>query len=395
MSGLTSPARRTRAPRRHLHRTLTTVLTFVALLLGSAAFGPVGAQDIESAQAEADRLAAELGTARERLIELAEQHNRAIADLDAAQAQVDANQTSLQEHEQALQVAQKQLQDYAVAAYVSGGSLRDLDGFFGADSTTADRRLNYLEAAAGDEQAVFDQLAAAHQQLDRQREQLDQAERVAAAQMERVEQARREATELEATTATLLEQANGRLADLVAEAEARRAAEEAAAAEAARAEAEAAAAQAARAAAAAQPATLGAASAPAPTPAPVAYTPPPGIRPEAAIALSAAMSQLGVPYVWGGSSPSQGFDCSGLMYWAYAQAGIRISRPADYQRDDAIRISYEDLQPGDLVFYGEPPSHVGMYIGNDEIINAPQTGELVSIKTMWYSRKPMTYGRIG
>jgi len=130
------------------------------------------------------------------------------------------------------------------------------------------------------------------------------------------------------------------------------------------------------------------------TPPPVVYVPPPGLRAEAAIAVQAAMSQIGVPYVFGGASPSAGFDCSGLMYWAYAQAGVSISRPADYQRDDAVRISYEDLQPGDLVFYGEPPSHVGMYIGNDEIVNAPRTGELVGVKNMFYSSKPMTYGRI-
>jgi cell wall-associated NlpC family hydrolase len=117
-------------------------------------------------------------------------------------------------------------------------------------------------------------------------------------------------------------------------------------------------------------------------------------RPEASIAVNAALSQLGVPYVWAGASPSQGFDCSGLMYWAWGQAGRRIPRPADYQRDDAIPISYDDLQPGDLVFYGEPVSHVAMYIGGDQIVDAPQTGEYVEIKTMFYSRKPMTYGRV-
>ena len=93
-------------------------------------------------------------------------------------------------------------------------------------------------------------------------------------------------------------------------------------------------------------------------------------------------------------STSASRNCSGLMYWAYGQAGVSIPRPADYQRDDAVRITYQDLQPGDLVFYGEPPSHVGMYIGNDEIINAPQTGGVVSIKNMFYSSKPMTYGRV-
>ena len=114
----------------------------------------------------------------------------------------------------------------------------------------------------------------------------------------------------------------------------------------------------------------------------------------AAAALQAAYSQLGVPYVYGGASPDGGFDCSGLIYWAYGQAGRSISRPADSQRDDAQPISEGDLQPGDLVFYGEPVSHDAMYIGGGQIINAPYTGEVVRIQDMYYSSKPMTFGRI-
>lgn len=391
MSGLTSRREPARRPRRILYR---PVLLVLALLLGPCVVGRVGAQDVDGARAEADALAAELSVTRERLIELAEEHNRATADLDRAQGELAANQALIEEHRSALDDAQRRLRDYAVAAYVSGGPLQDFDGFFGGGSDTADRRLNYLHAAAGDEQELFDRLSSARLQLERQQSQFDEAQRAAADQRDRVERSRQEATELESTTAALLEQANGRLGELVAEAEARRVEEERAAAEEAARQAGLEAEQLAIAAAGDTDGAATAVAAPAPQQA-VAYTPPPGIRPEAAIALSAAMSQLGVPYVWGGSSPSQGFDCSGLIYWAYAQAGIRISRPADYQRDDSIRIAYEDLQPGDLVFYGEPPSHVGMYIGNDQILNAPQTGELVSIKTMWYSRKPMTYGRIG
>lgn len=387
MSGLTSRSEPPRGTRRTLYR---PVLVVLALLLGPCLVGRVGAQDVDGARAEAEALATELEATRERLIVLAEEFNRAEADLATAQAAIDANQALLDEHRAELDRARSRLRDYAVAAYVSGGPLQDFDGFFGGGSDTADRRLNYLHAAAGDERTLFDELSAARLGLERQQATLDEAQRAAAEQRDRVERSRQEATELQATTADLLEQANGRLGTLVAEAEARRAEEERAAAEEAARQAGVEAEQ--LAVAAAAPVAADVISSPAPQAAP--YSPPPGIRPEAALALSAAMSQRGVPYVWGGSSPSQGFDCSGLIYWAYAQAGIRISRPADYQRDDAIRISYEDLQPGDLVFYGEPPSHVGMYIGNDQILNAPQTGDVVSVKTMWYSSKPMTYGRI-
>jgi cell wall-associated NlpC family hydrolase len=381
---------RTRPDRRRT--TPIALLLSAALLVATALMGDAGAQSVEDAEAEAQAIAADLAAARERLIELAEEYNRAGADLAAAQAEVAANQAIMADQETKLAQARQRMQDYAVQAYVAGGPMQDLDGFFGADATTADRRLNYIDVASGDEEALLDQLASAQQRVTGQLDRLRVAEAAARAEKERLDRSQHEAAELEARTSELLDEANGRLATLVAEAEARRAEEEAAAAAEAARQAGARAPQ-----PAADDATVAVAAAPAgaPPPAAPAYTPPPGIRPEAAVALSAAMSQLGVPYVWGGSSPSQGFDCSGLMYWAYAQAGIRISRPADYQRDDAIRISYEDLQPGDLVFYGEPPSHVGMYVGGDQIINAPQTGDVVSVKTMWYSRKPMTYGRIG
>ena len=94
------------------------------------------------------------------------------------------------------------------------------------------------------------------------------------------------------------------------------------------------------------------------------------------------------------ADPSVGFDCSGLMLYAYNGAGVALPRVSRNQFRTGRKVPISDLRPGDLVFYGEPVSHVGMYIGNDEIINAPQTGEVVSIKTMWYSRKPMTFGRV-
>ena len=360
-----------------------------------------GAQSIEDARSEAEALEAELNATRERLIELAEEYNRATADLEGAKAEVAANRARMDGHRQGLDDTKQVLRNYAVEAYVAGGSLRELDGFFATDIDRADRRRSYIDTANGDQQQIINDLRAASARVQRQQERLAAAEAVAATQQERLLESRREATELEQVAAGLFSQANGRLGQLVAEAAQRRAeADQAAAAELALAadSASEAARAASRAAAAAAPLAVfsgaNAASAKAAEAGPVVYVPPAGLRPEAARAVAAAMSQLGVPYVWGGANPSQGFDCSGLTQWAWGQAGVSISRPADYQRDDAIPLRYEDLQPGDLVFYGDPPSHMGMYIGNDEIINAPQTGEVVSIKTMWYSRKPMSYGRV-
>ncbi len=100
--------------------------------------------------------------------------------------------------------------------------------------------------------------------------------------------------------------------------------------------------------------------------------------------VAAAQKEMGVPYVWGGMSPA-GFDCSGLTSYVYAQQGIRLPRTAEEQRMAASPVSMNDLKPGDLVFWGEPAYHVGIYIGNGQYIHAPQPGQSVSVSSVnWY-----------
>lgn len=94
-------------------------------------------------------------------------------------------------------------------------------------------------------------------------------------------------------------------------------------------------------------------------------------------ALGAAQSRLGSPYVYGSAGPST-FDCSGLTGWAYAQAGISLPRTSQGQANAGTRVTQAQLQPGDLVFYYSGLSHVGMYVGNGQIIHAPRTGSTVS-----------------
>ncbi len=106
----------------------------------------------------------------------------------------------------------------------------------------------------------------------------------------------------------------------------------------------------------------------------------PPLAPGAAGAVQAAEREVGVPYVWGGASPSTGFDCSGLVMWAYAQVGISLPHYSGAQFEDTTHIPLADIEPGDLLFYGPGGSdHVAMYVGGGSMIEAPYTGASVWI----------------
>ncbi|GAA3576078.1 C40 family peptidase [Amycolatopsis ultiminotia] len=98
-------------------------------------------------------------------------------------------------------------------------------------------------------------------------------------------------------------------------------------------------------------------------------------------AVDFAIDQIGLPYVWGGNGTGDaGFDCSGLTTAAYASAGVKLMRTADTQFHSVTPVREPDL--GDLIFYGEPSTkihHVGLYIGNQQMIDAPQTGQAVQV----------------
>ncbi|MEU7424011.1 NlpC/P60 family protein [Streptomyces sp. NPDC040750] len=93
----------------------------------------------------------------------------------------------------------------------------------------------------------------------------------------------------------------------------------------------------------------------------------------AAAALAAARAALGRPYVWGANGPS-GFDCSGLMQWAYAHAGVHLPRTSQEQRFAGRQVPLSQARPGDLVVYRSDASHVGMYVGHGQVIHAPYPG---------------------
>ncbi|MBY8880413.1 C40 family peptidase [Actinacidiphila acidipaludis] len=101
----------------------------------------------------------------------------------------------------------------------------------------------------------------------------------------------------------------------------------------------------------------------------------------AAAAIQFALAQRGKPYVSGGTGPNA-YDCSGLTQAAYRAAGVTIGRTTWDQVKDGVAVSESDLQPGDLVFFYSGISHVGIYLGNGQVVHAPHTGATVEIAPM-------------
>ena len=122
-----------------------------------------------------------------------------------------------------------------------------------------------------------------------------------------------------------------------------------------------------------------AAPAAAPQPAPAAPVQHSGNA--AQVAVSTAMAQLGKPYVWAAAGPDT-FDCSGLTMFAYAAAGISIPHYTGAQINIGRRVSWGEMQPGDLIFFGADLGHMGMYIGGGQMIHAPHTGDVVKISSL-------------
>lgn len=106
--------------------------------------------------------------------------------------------------------------------------------------------------------------------------------------------------------------------------------------------------------------------------------------PAAAVAVQVALRQVGTPYLWGGESPGAGFDCSGLVQYAYARAGVQLPRTAQTQHDAGPALpSSTDPAAGDLVFFGTDTgnvTHVGIALGQGRMVDAPHTGALVRVE---------------
>jgi len=374
----------------HLRRNAGLVVA--ALLVASAALSSAvptaGADQLANLRAEAQVLASKISALGQTEAALGEQYDGGVIALQHANGRVVAAAKQLKAAEADQGRAVANLRQDAVAAYVGAGPQFAVAGSVPLGNLNdALVRQELEETFAADQSDALDsyRLAAAVATTDRA--QLVLARNAAAKQVGRLEADRQRVQAAEDQLVSLQQGVKGQIGTLVAQieaeelaaqqrAEAQRLAEEraaAAAAAAAAASAEAAATAAAAARQAQDTETSSPAASPVDSTADI-----PGVSAAAATAVQAAESRVGDPYVWGAEGPGE-FDCSGLVEWAYGQAGVSLPHYSGSQYDDTVQIPMSDLEPGDLVFPADPGEHVAMYIGNGEIVQAPYTGADVQI----------------
>jgi cell wall-associated NlpC family hydrolase len=389
-------------PHLSLTRRFAALLACLTLLGGLAIVTPgAQAQSVEDKRAEAEAIATEVEQLRIQASQLDEQYHQATLELEEAQQAVLDAEGRVAELEAAFGVARGELQDYAVEAYMGGDAVPSIDTFLESDEPNqVGIKVAYLSNATNDRQDILDALHGAQAALDAEVRTLEQAQ-AEAAQLEATARTAREgARQAVADEEAIYARVQGELADLVAEEEARRAAETQRRAEEAARRAAEEAAQAAPPAAPTQDEVVELNEDP-PTEAPTTTAPPTqtpepteptepiadpgGATPGAGTAVSAGLSQVGVPYVWAGSSPETGFDCSGFTSWAWGQAGYSLPHSAAAQGAMVRRLPLSQLLPGDLVFYGFGyVHHVALYIGGGSIVHAPGSGRHVRVDSIYY-----------
>jgi cell wall-associated NlpC family hydrolase len=353
-------------------RRSSVALSVAALAVAAVLQGlPASAAPIEDARAEAARIEAQLAEQGRRVSELDEQYNRARLAVDDAASQLVGAEEALRASQDQLARARARLARQATRAYIHGGASPMLDQLIRARHDDFAVRHRYVETAMTEADRAIDAVRDAQRAMTSRREALARARDLSRDAADRLAADREAALEAVAVQSATLALVRGEVARLVAEDEARIAA----AAE-ARARAAAAAAEAARRSAATPRSRV-------PAPPAVSVGPQPAAR-GADVAVAEAVAQLGKPYEWAGAGPDT-FDCSGLTQWAWRAAGVSLTHSAEYQFRETRRVDLTDLQPGDLLFFGDPIHHVGMYVGDSTMIEAPYTGALVRYRSIWRS----------
>lgn len=382
-----------------LIRKVPAVAAVLALAVTAVGVAPVSADPVAEKRAEAARIAQALEEQGRKVSLLSEDLDQARLRSDEVAARARAAEEKLRDTDRRVGVARSRLRGQAVASYVKGGELPAMQAMVAGSSDDLAVRTVYVKEVAGQQQAALEDLRAARQDLESERSKLAVAQRSAKEALGQVESRRRNAEEAAGAQEATLQRVQGELGTLVAAEAERRATEEASKA---RAELAARQARAAAAVAAPPPATPGRPQSPSPSRPPAIpildLAPAPGAgagapASGAAAAIAEAKRQLGKPYRWAAAGPDS-FDCSGLTLWAWRAGGKSLPHSSRAQFAATSRVPLSQIQPGDLVFYGSPIHHMGIYVGGGTMVEASQTGTPVRYASI-YRRDMVGVGRVG
>jgi peptidoglycan DL-endopeptidase CwlO len=346
--------------------TVVTVCSSTVVLVSR----PGGADTISDAQAKAAQIESELSSAQAQMSALSQQYDAAQVKLGQVNANIVTTKAAIAANVQTVGKDKKTLEKAAIANYVSAGSGADQNPIFSNNEKTMGAANEYNDIASGDINQAVANLHTAENKLSAQEAQLTTQQGQAQDAVNQEQAAVTANAQVVQEQSNALAQENGEIATLVAQQQAAEAAQAAQA-------------SAAKVAAAQTVSTTsggsdggggggGSFNSAAANPPPVAAG--------GSGAVAAAESQLGVPYVWGGETPGQGFDCSGLTAWAWGQAGVSLPHYSGAQMSDSTPVPVSDLEPGDLLFYGPGgDEHVAMYVSPGTMIEAPDTGDVVHL----------------
>jgi peptidoglycan DL-endopeptidase CwlO len=307
-------------------------------------------------KAQVEAAKAKLDTLNRQLDQLIEQYNQAQVRLQQTEAKLQDARDAKQAADVIAARATSELSKRAVAAYTGMGS--QLDVLLGAESFTEfSDRLQFMGALAQDDADLASEALIAGQKSRWAAEQYNQALTERQATLDEIANQRSQIESGISDQQALYSQMSTSYKNALA---ARRAAE-----------------------AAAQAATSSGGSSG--SSGGSVFVPPQNAT-AAQIAIAAAESAIGTTYVFGSADPNVGFDCSGLVMWSYAQAGISLPHSSEMMSAMLPRLSQSELLPGDLMFFYSPVSHVGIYLGGGSMIDAshPGPGGEVAIRPVYW-----------